>query len=193
MVDAFATVDDLALRLNRTFADGAETDWITQLLESASTYLRETVLGQQIWPQATGTFVAYPDGGSIVLPQSPVVSVGDVTDSDSLVLEVVRRDNTLTLVRDNQDEPVNVTFTYGYAAVPDTLVDWTCVLVSQTLVTLAQNLGLNAAGLSSIAIDDFKTVWADAGAESGFTLSDRNIRLLRDQFGVKGTTVVGQR
>jgi hypothetical protein len=192
MVDAFATYVDLGLRLNRTFTSD-EQPWISQLLSSASTYLRDTVLGQQVYPQATVTFVAYPDGGDIVLPQSPVVSVGNVTDSVGLVLDVTRRDNTLTLVRDNCDRPVSVTFTYGYTVAPDSLTDWTCVLVSQMLLTLAQNLGLNAGGLSSIAIDDFKTVWANAGAESGFTLSDRNIELLRAQFGVRGSTVVGQR
>ena len=175
---AFATFQDLELRLNRQFSV-AEQPWITSLLEDASTYLRHDVLGLQVYPRSTVTFTAYPDGGRVDLPQQPVVSVGAV-ERDGDAVEFTRRDDSIYL---SDNLPVNVTFTYGYAVAPASLVRWACVLVSQALLPLEQSLGLTAGGLSSIAIDDFKAAWADAGAESGITLSDRNVQMLREQFG----------
>ena len=192
MVEAFATYQDLELRLNRVFTV-AEQTWITSLLEDASTYLRDDVLGLQGFPQATSTFTAWPEGGRVDLPQAPVVSVGAVVqDGVTLILDkgYLRRDSSLYF---HSDKPVTITFTYGYLTAPESLRRWTCVLVSQALLPLEQSLGLTAGGLSSIAIDDFKAAWADAGAESGITLSDRNIALLREQFGSRLSWVVGSR
>ncbi|MET0888389.1 MAG: hypothetical protein ABWX92_18285, partial [Mycetocola sp.] len=58
-----------------------------------------------------------------------------------------------------------------------------CVLVSQTLLPLEAQLGLTAGGLSSVAIDDFKLAWADAGASSGMTLTEHAEKAIRKQFG----------
>lgn len=193
MVDAFATYTELGLRLNRTFTVGAESAWITSLLEDASTYLRDDVLGQQIFPQTTSTFTAYPDGGRVDMPQSPVISIDSVLRAGvPLVLntDYTRRDNTIVL---DNDEPVDITFTYGYSTAPESLKRWCMVLVSQALIPLEQQLGLTAGGLSSVAIDDFKAAWANAGEESGITLTDRNIRLLREQFGSRVSHVVTTR
>lgn len=192
-MDAFATVADLELRLNRDFAAGAETAWITALLEDASTYLRDDVLGLQVFPQSTSTFRAWPDGGRVDMPQQPVISI-DSVERDSVALvedsDYTRRDSTLTF---RNDLPVDITFTYGYDAAPESLKRWACVLVSQALTTLEAGLGLTVGGLSSVAIDDFKAAYADAGEMTGITLSDRNIALLREQFGVGGTHVVTTR
>ena len=191
-MDAFATSQDLELRLNRTFTE-AERPWITSLLEDASTYLRDDVLGLQVYPQATSTFVAYLEGGRVDLLQHPVISVGTVVQDGEELTEGYgyrRRDTALYF---NSDEPATITFTYGYAAAPESLKRWTCVLVSQALLPLEQQLGLTAGGLSSVAVDDFKAAWADAGAESGITLSDKNIRLLREQFGSRLAWVAGSR
>lgn len=193
-MDAFATVADLELRLNRTFAAGAETLWITALLEDASTYLRDDVLGLQIYPQSQSTYTVWPDGGRVDLPQQPLISIDLVVDAlgNTLVedTDYTRRDSTLSF---NSDDPVTITFTYGYTTAPDSLIRWTCVLVSQALIPLEQNLGLTVGGLSSVAIDDFKAAFADAGENTGITLSDRNIALLRRQFGVGDVTVVTTR
>lgn len=193
MVDAFATVEDLELRLNRDFTAGAETDWITALLEDASTYLRDDVLGQQVFPQDTSTFRAWPDGGRVDIPQEPLISIDGVErDGVALVADsgYTRRDSTLWFT---SDEPVDITFTYGFATAPESLKRWAMVLVSQVLIPLEQELGLTVGGLSSVAIDDFKAAFADAGEMTGITLSDRNIALLREQFGVKGSYVVTTR
>jgi hypothetical protein len=188
-VDAFATYQELGLRLKRTFTVGEESEWITTLLEDASTYLRDDVLGLQVYPQATATFVAWADGGQIELPQTPVISVDSVKQNGT-TLDYTRRDNTLFV---RTDDAVEVTFTYGYPVAPESLKRWACVLVSQTLMPLELKLGLTAGGLSSVAIDDFKVAFADAGEATGMQLSDRNIASLRAQFGVTGSYVVGTR
>jgi hypothetical protein len=193
MVDAFATVEDLELRLNRDFTAGAETEWITALLEDASTYLRDDVLGLQVFPQSTSTFRAWPDGGRVDMPQQPVISI-DSVERDGVALvedsDYTRRDSTLTF---RTDLPVDITFTYGYETAPESLKRWTCVLVSRALTPLEAGLGLTVGGLSSVAIDDFKAAFADAGEMTGMTLSDRNIALIREQFGVGGSHVVTTR
>jgi len=192
MVDAFATYQDLEARLNRTFTVPERT-WITTLLGDASTYLRDDVLGQQIYPQSTSTFTVWPDGGRVDIPQQPLISI-DAVERDSVALvedtDYTRRDSTLTF---RNDLPVDVTFTYGYRTAPESLKRWTCVLVSQVLTPLEAGLGLAVGGLSSVAIDDFKAAFADAGDNTGITLSDRNIALLREQFGTPSTHVVTTR
>jgi hypothetical protein len=201
MVDAFATFQDLQARLNREFTV-AEQSWITVLLEDASTYLREDVLGLQVYPQSTSTVEMFPDGGRVDIPNPPLISIGAVTRSGSPV-EYVRRHNTVYVPIEYVPEsvglggyvetPILVTFTYGYALAPESLKRWACVLVSQALLPLEQNLGLTVGGLSSVAVDDFKLAFADAGEMSGIALSDRNVALLREQFGVKQSYVVGTR
>lgn len=186
MVDAFATADDLAARLNRTFTED-ESAWIDTLLEDASAYLRDDVLGLQVFPQAQATFVSWPDGGRIDLPQSPVVSV-DSVKRNGVEVDYMRRDNALYVATDDE---TTVTFTYGYASAPESLKRWACVLVSQALIPLELKLGLTAGGLSSVAIDDFKASFADAGEATGMQLSDRNIALLRDRYGIPASHVVG--
>jgi len=186
-VDAFATYEDLALRIKRVFTV-EEQAWITVLLQDASTYLREDVIGFQVFPQATSTFTTWPDGGRIDLPQHPVVSVDAVTRS-GVAIDFEQRDASLYV--DGEAE-TSVTFTYGFALPPEGLKRWTCVLVSQALAPIELELGLTAGGLSSVALDDFKVAFADAGESTGITLSDRNIKLIRARYGW-GASVVGMR
>lgn len=190
-MDAFAVANDLAQRLNRTFTI-EEENWITTLLEDASTYLRG-VIGQDIYPQTVSTFTAYPDSGRIDLPQYPVVSVGAVVrDGVTLVAGTgyTYRPGYITV---NCDDPVDVTFTWGYVLAPDELKRLACVLVSQALVTLEAGIGLTAGGLSSVALDDFKAAWADAGAGSGMTLTEHAEASVRRQFGRGDSWVVDTR
>jgi hypothetical protein len=188
MVDAFATFDDLGTLLNREFT-GDEQPWITSLLESASTYLREDVIGAQVFPQASATFTAWPDwAGEVVLPTSPVVSV-DSVQRDSVDTAFTFEDGVLRVPGRGA---CDVMFTYGYANPPEGLKRWACVLVSQALMPLEMKLGLTVGGLSSVAIDDFRVAFADGGDGTGMTLSDANIQRLRDQYGSL-STVVGTR
>ena len=177
-MDAFATQADLGKLLNREFTV-AEQAWVTVLLESASTYLREDVIGQQVYPRSTSTFKAWPEAaGAVVLPQFPVTAVTSVTAA-GVPVEFLWRDDRVELGSSDQ---VEVTFTYGYLTPPLGLTRWACVLVSQALSLLENDLGLSVGGLSSVAIDDFKLAFANAGEDTGMTLSDRNIALIRRQF-----------
>jgi hypothetical protein len=184
-VDAFATVDDLAALLNREFTE-PEEEWMTVLLESASTYLRDDVIGQQVYPQATVTYDDYPTAGRVDLPQYPVVSIVSVKRDDAAV-DYSYRPGYITV---DGDDPVEITYTYGYATAPDRLRDLACVLVSSALLTLEAQIGLTAGGLSSVALDDFKLAWADAGAQSGMVLPEIQKADLRRTFGRGGVQMV---
>lgn len=185
-MDAFATYQDLERKLKRTFTVPEESEWITELLEDASTYLRG-VIGQDIYPVTTSTFTAYPSGGRVDLPQSPVVSVDTVVDEDGAAVDYMFRPGYIKV---ESDDPHDVTFTWGYATAPDELRRLTCVLVSQVLLPLENGLGLTAGGLSSVALDDFKLAWADAGAQSGMTLTSHAEAAVIRQFGRGETTSV---
>ena len=189
-MDAFATYSDLEARLNRVFSV-EEQAWITTLLEDASTYLRDDVIGLQVYPQSEVTFSAWPSNGEVVLPQQPVISV-DTVVQDSVAVDFTLRDGVLFLGSHDCDLPVDVTFTFGYADAPESLKRWACVLVSQALVPVELGLGLTVGGLSSVALDDFKAAFADAGESTGIALSDRNIGLIRAQYN-SGVYVGGSR
>lgn len=176
-MEAFAAATDLATRLNRVFT-AEEEAWIDELLADASAHLR-SVIGQQVFPRQTVTYTAYPQSGREDLPQWPVVEVTSVTrDGDEIDFEY--RPGYITV---DGDEPCDVTFTFGHSESPDELKRLACVLVSSTLLPLEQKLGLTAGGLSSVAIDDFKLAWADAGEQSGMALTKHAETAIRRQFG----------
>lgn len=189
MVEAFATADDLAARLNRVFTEEEET-WIETLLGDASTYLRG-VIGQTVFPQAEVTFTDWPSARRVDFPQFPVVAV-DSVERASVAVEYKLRPGYIILC-DWLDDPVDITYTYGYATAPDELVRLACVLVSSALVTLEASLGLTAGGLSSAQLDDFKIAWADGGASSGMVLPPIQEAAVKEQFGKGGFTVADLR
>lgn len=176
-MDAFATYQDLEKLLNRTFAT-AERAWVTELLESASAYLRG-VIGQQVYPQSTSSFTGYPVAGSVDLPQLPVVEIVSV-QRDGEDVEFKFFDTFITF---DGEEPVKVTFTYGLSVAPQLLKNFACVLASQVMTTAEMQLGLTAGGLSSVSIDDFRVSFADGGEGTGMQLTDRNVTLLRERYG----------
>lgn len=182
---AFATAAELGKKLKRTFAPGYETEWIDELLSDASDHLR-SVIGQEVYPQTTSTYVAYPSGGRVDLPQWPVISVGAVERDGKAVAHTYRPGFIVV----GSDEPVDVTFTWGYEVAPKELKRLACVLVSQTLIPLEAELGLSAGGLSSVAIDDFKLAWADAGEASGMSLTTHAEAAVRRAFGQGNIDVI---
>lgn len=184
MTEAFATADDLAARLNRTFTEEEEA-WVTVLLEDASAYLRAEVIGQQVYPQAETTFDEWPSAGRVDLPQYPVVEIASV-QRDSEEIDYTYRPGYITVAG---DEVVEITYTYGFETPPDDLVRLTCVLVSSALLPLEQNIGLTAGGLSSVQLDDFKIAWADAGGSSGMVLPPIQVAAVRRAFGRDGFTI----
>lgn len=181
---AFATVDDLAVLTGRTFTS-AQEEQAQALLDAASAYLR-SVIGQEVYPATTSTYVAYPQGGREDLPQWPVVSV-DSVQRDGVDVEFTYRPGFILV---DCDEQVDVTFTWGYASAPAELNRLTCVLAGQTLTTVELGLGLSAGGLSSVAIDDFKAAFADGGEGTGMTLSPHAELAVKKQFGQGGVQIV---
>lgn len=175
---AFATAPDLAKRLHRTFAAGDESEWIDELLEDASAFLRAEI-GQEVFPRTTSTYTAYPTNGREDLPQIPVLAVTAVTRDGQNIPFTVRPG----LVHVDGDEPCDVTFTWGYENPPRELTRVACVLVSQTLLPLEAQLGLTAGGLSSAQIDEFRIAWADAGEQSGMAIPERLLTRLRRTYG----------
>jgi hypothetical protein len=127
---SFASSDDLATRLNRTFT-AAEGAWIDELLEDASEFLRG-VIGQQVYPGQQSTYTAYPSAGREDLPQWPIISV-DTVERDGEEIDYDYRPGFITV---DCDDPVDITFTWGYPSVPRELVRLSCVLVSQVLLPL---------------------------------------------------------
>lgn len=179
-MEAFATVADFVARTRKVLTE-PEQEWITTLLEDASTYLRDDVIGYQIYPQATATITTNPDSsGELVLGQQPIIEVTSVV-RDGEVIDWKYRDGSV-FVLDSNTDPITVTFTYGYATAPESLKRWSCVLVSQVLLPLEQNLGLSVGGLSSIQIDDFRMAFADGGEHTGMQLSERAEKSIRAQF-----------
>lgn len=187
MVDAFATAADLAARLNRDFTE-AEQAWVETLLGDASAYLR-SVIGQDVYPSQQATVTLYPSAGRVDIPQHPVVSIDAVT-RDGHAIEYQERPGYLLVAT---DDPVAVTFTYGYETAPEELVRWACVLVSQTLLPLEAKLGLSIGGLSSVQIDDFRLSFANGGEATGMQLSARAEKQLREQFGLGHVAIVSSR
>lgn len=177
-MSAFATAGDLGKRLKRTFQEGDEVNWINELLEDASSYLR-SVIGQEVFPRTTSTYTAYPTNGREDLPQWPVVSVQEVRRNGALI--TYRYEPGVVIV--GSDEPCEITFTWGYETAPRELSRLACVLVSQTLLPLEAELGLTAGGLSSAQIDDFRIAWADGGEQSGMTLTEHAENRIRREFG----------
>lgn len=181
---AFASANDLATLLNRTFTT-EEQAWVGDLLDAASSYLRGEI-GQLVFPQQEVTYTAYPNAGREDLPQWPIVSIGSV-QRDGVDVDYSYRPGYLLV---SGDGPVDVTYTFGLAQAPDELARLACVLVSSALIPLEHDLGLTVGGLSSVAIDDFKVAFADAGAATGMVLPPIQLESIRRQFGRGDVTVV---
>lgn len=181
---AFATHEDLALKLKRTFTLD-EQEWVTSLLEDAASFLRGCMGRAQVYPVTTSTFPAWPQGGRVDLPQPFVVSVDAVTRDEDPV-DFRRREDAVYV---SGDDECAVTFTYGLAEPPADLVGLNCALVSQTVTLVEAELGLSIGGLSSVALDDFKIAFADGGALTGLALPDPQLRYLQTAYGSTGWVV----
>jgi hypothetical protein len=169
---AFATAADVEARLGRDLTDD-ETARMAVLLEDATDLIR-SVTGQVLYPagsetvrlEATNRVVYY-------FPQAPVTAVASVVDSDGLT---VTADYTWTadgrlwrsLSWGRRRGDVTVTYSYGYATVPDPLVR----LCSRLAVSmLTQPVG---AAVKSESIGSYSVTYGD-----GSTLfSDEDLRTL---------------
>lgn len=183
---AFATCQELEKRMSRTFTT-TERVWITELLEDSAEYMRG-IIGEQVYPARQVTFNGWPDRGWVDLPATVVRSVDSVT-LDGQPVEWERR---LNRVRVGCAGPVEVVISVGYSTAPRDLVSLNCALVSSQLLLVESGLGLQLGGLSSVAIDDFKVAFADAGERTGgMSLPDHQQEYLRNRYGVSVFTTGG--
>jgi hypothetical protein len=174
---AFASASDLEARLGRTFSS-PEEEQVTVLLEDAAALMRG-VMRNQVYPATQATYVAYPSGGRVDLPQDFVVSV-DAVEREGVEIEYTRREDSVIV---DCDEAVDITFTYGLDAAPADLVGINCAIVSNALLTTGAGLGLTAGGLSSVAIDDFRAAFADGGSSAGMTITPHLREYLVSRYG----------
>lgn len=181
---AFAEVGDLEDMLGTTFPV-EQSEQVTALLEAASAHLR-SVIGQNVFPKDTVTYTAWPSYGREDLPQWPVVSVDSVT-RDGNAIPYTYRPGFITVTG---DEPIEITFTYGVEAAPAELKRVTCVLAAQALQMIDMTGGMTAGGLSSVAIDDFRAAFADAGGQTGISLPAHVQAGLIRQFGRGGISTI---
>ena len=179
---AFAEVADLEALLGKEFTDSTQAE---ALLEAASAYLR-SVIGQQVYPRQQVTYTAYPTFGREDLPQWPVVTV-DAVKRGGVDVPYTYRPGFITV---GDDEPVDVTFTYGLNEPPAELIRLTCVLAGQALQSLELSGGLTAGGLSSVAIDDFRVAFGNGGEATGIAVPKAVAQSLRSQFGRGGIDVI---
>ncbi|NLA65401.1 MAG: hypothetical protein GX862_05645 [Leucobacter sp.] len=183
---AFATYQELEKRMSRTFTT-TERVWVTELLEDSAEYMRG-IIGQQVYPPQQITFQGWPDRGWVDLPATVVRSVDAVTFDG----QPVEWEQRLGSVRVGCNGPVAVTVSVGFSVAPRDLIALNCALVSSQLLLVEAGLGLQLGGLSSVAIDDFKVAFADAGERTGgMSLPDHQQEYLRNRYGVSVFTTRG--
>lgn len=174
---AFAEVADLEVLLKTTY-EGDDSLQVAALLEAASDHLR-FVIGQDVYPRATSTYTAYPMFGREDLPQWPVVSV-DAVERDGSPVEYRYRPGFILV---SSDDPVDVTFTWGFDTAPGELKRLCLVLAAQALQMFEVTGGLSGGGLSSLSIDDFRAAFANGGESTGISLTKHVEQAIRNRFG----------
>lgn len=183
---AFATYQELEKRMSRTFTI-AERTWITELLEDTAEYMRG-IIGEQVYPPNQVTFEGWPDQGWVDLPATVIRSVDAVT-RDGHSVDWSRR---LNRVRVGCNGPVEVTISVGYSSAPRDLIALNCALVSSQITLVEAGLGLQLGGLSSVALDDFKIAFADAGERTGgMSMPEPQQEYLRNRYGASVFTTGG--
>ncbi|MCT2042612.1 hypothetical protein M3D15_04585 [Pseudoclavibacter alba] len=187
---AFATVEQLEAVLEKKFTD-EEKPRVEVLLADASTHLRD-VIGAWVAPQQTATVRLLPRHGWIDLPQHPVVSVESVLSPYGVPLDFDFTGDAVK-ISETVSSLCEVTFTYGATEVPAELARMACVLASTTLLTLEASGALEAGGLATIAIDDFRASWSDGGVSSGMHVPELQAERLRARYGLQGVEVVHPR
>lgn len=187
MATAFATTSDLAARLGQAVPTGTTLARWQAALSDASTYLR-SVIGAQVWPASTTTAVLFGDGGPWLRLPGAAVSVSSVTGT--VVPSTYELIDGALYSESGWVGKLTVEYEVGLESAPDDLVAWACVVASQ-LLTAVDDLGsMSAAGVSAVAIDDYRKSWSQG--ESGIELPPRVVDMLRASYGT-GAFVTGVR
>lgn len=149
---ALATIEQLQARIGKTLS-GADIARATALLDDASAAFRRAAGGQQI-TQATTTDRVRVVRGKVRLPQAPVTDVTAVTDENgNALLYRWHGGDTIDVSSNVIDDfawvpwsnpiPVAVvTYTHGYATVPDDVVAVVCQMAARAFGSNPETAGI---------------------------------------------------
>jgi hypothetical protein len=172
-MDPLATTADLEDRLGRSLtpAEAARAD---TLLVDASASVR-TFTHQQL-SQDTSTVRLRVRRGKVRLPQRPVTAVTTVADVNGNQMTFTWVGDETVVVQTNLDpfsfEPwrngiavVDVTYTHGYAMLPDTIIGVVCSVVLRALGRRPED-----SGITSETVAGYSYTLGSAAAAGGFGL-----------------------
>lgn len=156
---SFATSDDLAVRLKKTFTD-ADMDQADLLLAGATARIR-ALTGQWISEVVDDVFTTdAPVSRVLWLPQRPVTAVASVTVDGDVVTDWVRRGSRLRRTGPwataCEESEVVVTYTHGYEADSEGME-----LARDACLAMAGWARGNIGGLKQRTIDDFTQIFGD--------------------------------
>lgn len=179
-----ATVADLSAR----GIDVSNHALIDALLNAASEAIRDAA-GSPISEVTSTVVLDGVQGFRLALPSSPVTSVTAVSVDGEAVTDYTVHGGILRRSAGwgpgcygTAPDPVEVTYTHGYAEVPADIVNLVCMFVAAGLAEAADGA---RAGITNEKIDDYSVGYAQ-GSEavaSAMEIPERTRRMLRARFG----------
>jgi hypothetical protein len=183
-LELLASADDLSGRLGRGLT-AAESDRAELLLADASAAVR-SYTGQHISRNETTSRLRVK-GGTVRLPQRPVIDVSSVTDLDGDPVGMTwLAGDRLVVLNTYGYEWVDVTYTYGYEEIPGEIVAVVCQIAGRAFGRPPDETGMQSETIGQYSY----TVGAAAAAGGLGLLSDE--RAVLDRYRrVGGTAWVG--
>lgn len=175
-----ATPDDLAVRLGATFTT-EEAYRASALLDDASATVTDYT--GQTFAVDDYTFTATPCAGYVTLPNGPVVSVGTVVDADDAAVPFTWSEGRKVGVSTFAE--VTITYSAGWAVVPQTVIAVICQIAGRAYGTNASEGGITQESLGAWA--HTRGVIAAAGTVG--LLPDERATLDRYRSGNKPRTI----
>lgn len=178
-----ATVVDLSAR----GVDVSDEELALTMLAAASAAVREAA-GSSISETTSTVTIEGVDGHRLVLPSGPVTGVSTVTVDGEAVTDYRLSGGSLWRPAGwpgacyGEPAQVEITYTHGYAVVPEDIVNLVCMFAIAGMHEASQG---SRAGLAYESIDDYR-VGYQQGAEataSAIEVPERTARMLRARFG----------
>lgn len=193
---SLAVAADLSDLLGLPAYTGAQLDQVNRWLSAASDEIRSVLGGQQIVRNTTTAILPGVEDYWLELPQLPVVSVASVQMSNGPVVDFQLVGNKLyrwygwqDLFFIYQPTTIAVTYTHGYSTVPGDLVTLCASLASVGLEQAATGTLGHEPGITSEAIDDYKTT-VDLSLPMSISIPAATIARLRAKYAGAGATAV---
>lgn len=166
-----ATIDDLADRLPQPPANMARAD---AALADASAAVR-AYTGQEITERTSTARLKVVAPGVLRLPQAPVTDVDDVTGRDGVTVTWQLIVQTIEVWAPNGTY-LDVTYTHGYAEVPDDIVAVVCNIAGRAIFT-----GPETAGLTQESITNYSASYGPVTAAGPVGLFDAE-KMVLDRY-----------